>query len=63
LPVTRSVVEKTLELCEKYHITKQRYFDTQLVALMVCEGVRTVITENSKDFLDFTEIEVWNPFE
>ena len=62
LPVTRSVVEKTLELCDLHQITRQRYFDFQLVALMELEGIPTIVTENEKDFLSIQGINVINPF-
>lgn len=62
LPITRSVVEKTLELCERHQVTRQRYFDFQLVALMELEGIPTIVTENAKDFLSIPGIKVINPF-
>ena len=63
LPVTRSVVEKTLELCELHQITRQRYFDFQLVALMALEGIPTIVTENEKDFASIPGLTIINPFE
>ncbi|TVR67541.1 MAG: PIN domain-containing protein [Spirochaetaceae bacterium] len=66
LPVTLRTVERTLELCRKYSVRRQRYFDAQLVALMLEHDLRRLYTENTRDFSDLvmdTEIEVHNPFE
>lgn len=63
LPVTRSVVEKTLELCELHQVTRQRYFDFQLVALMQLEGIPTIVTENEKDFATIPGLTIINPFD
>lgn len=62
LPVTRSVVEKTLELCELHQVIRQRYFDLQLVALMQLEGIPTIVTENEKDFATIPGLTIINPF-
>ncbi len=62
LPLTGDVQIIALELCEKYCITRQRYYDAQLVATMIAHGVRTLWTENDRDFKDLTEIQVVNPF-
>ena len=62
LPVTRSVVEKALEICELHQVTRQRYFDIQLVALMELEGIPTIVTENDKDFSSIPGINAINPF-
>jgi predicted nucleic acid-binding protein len=62
LPLTGDVQAIALELCEKYGISKQRYFDAQLVAIMVAHGIRTLLTENDRDFKDFSEIRTVNPF-
>lgn len=60
--VTRSVVERALLLCEEYRVTGQRYFDLQLMALMLEEGIFTIVTENEKDFREIRGIQVVNPF-
>ena len=62
LPLTSDIVRLALELCEKYGVTRQRYFDFQLVATMVAYAVPTLVTENSADFTGVTEIRVVNPF-
>jgi predicted nucleic acid-binding protein len=62
LPLTGDVLAIALELCEKYGITRQRYFDAQLVATMVAHGIRTLLTENDQDFKDMSEIRAINPF-
>jgi len=62
LPLTGDVQAIALELCEKYGITRQRYFDAQLVATMMAHGIRTLLTENDRDFKDMSEIQAVNPF-
>jgi Predicted nucleic acid-binding protein, contains PIN domain len=62
LPLTGDVQSVALELCEKYGITRQRYYDAQIAATMVVHGIRTLLTENAGDFKDMTEIRAVNPF-
>jgi len=63
LPLTGDVQAVALELCEKYGITRQRYYDAQLVATMVVHGIKTLLTENTRDFEGMTEIRAVNAFE
>jgi predicted nucleic acid-binding protein len=62
LPLTGDVQAIALELCEKYGITRQKYYDAQIVATMIAHGIRTMMTENEKDFRDMSEIRAVNPF-
>lgn len=62
LPLTGDVQAIAMELCEKHGITKQRYYDAQLVATMVAHGIGTLVTENAPDFATMTEIRTINPF-
>jgi predicted nucleic acid-binding protein len=62
LPITRTVVERALELCVAAGITRQRYFDFQIAALMQLERIPTIVTENDKDFLGIPGIVAINPF-
>ncbi|MEX1118930.1 MAG: PIN domain-containing protein [Terrimicrobiaceae bacterium] len=62
LPITRSVVERALELCAAAKVTRQRYFDFQIAALMQLEGIPTIATENDKDFVGIPGIVAVNPF-
>jgi predicted nucleic acid-binding protein len=62
LPLTGDVQAIAMELCEKYGITRQRYYDAQLAATMVVHGIRTLLTENDHDFKGMTEIRAVNPF-
>jgi predicted nucleic acid-binding protein len=62
LPLTSDVQAIALELCEKYRITRQRYYDAQLAATMIAHGIRTLLTENTQDFKGMTEIRVIDPF-
>jgi predicted nucleic acid-binding protein len=62
LPVTREVVERALELCQEYGVSRQRYFDMQLIAAMQIAGINTVVTENTSDFDGVEGLVVVNPF-
>ncbi len=62
LPLTADIQRIALELCEKYDIRQQKYFDIQLVATMVAFGISTLLTENTSDFTDLDELKVVNPF-
>jgi len=62
LPLTGDVQSVALELCEKYGIARQRYYDAQIAATMVVHGIRTLLTENDGDFQGMTEIRAVNPF-
>jgi predicted nucleic acid-binding protein len=62
LPLTGDVQALALELCEKHGITRQRYYDAQLVATMQAHGIDTLITENARDFDCFTGIRTIDPF-
>ncbi len=62
LPVTNETVKKTLDLCEELQVTRQNYFDMQLVATMQHEGIPTIVTENAKDFERIKGLNVMNPF-
>lgn len=62
LPVTRQVVDLALELCETHNISRQRYFDMQIVATMLLEGIPEIVTENTSDFEGIPGIRAVNPF-
>lgn len=62
LPLTGDVQSIALELCEKYGIVRQRYYDAQLAATMIAHGIRTLVTENTQDFRDITEIRAVDPY-
>jgi predicted nucleic acid-binding protein len=62
LPLTGDVQSIALELCEKHGITRQRYYDAQLAATMIAHGIRTLVTENTQDFKDITEIRTIDPY-
>ena len=62
LSVKESTVKLAIELAEKYSITKQHIYDTQLVATLIENRVKKIITMNTDDFSVFNEIEAENPF-
>ena len=62
LPIQMSLQRRALQLCERHQIKRQRYFDAQLAASMLEEGIETILTENDRDFADITEVRAINPF-
>jgi predicted nucleic acid-binding protein len=62
LPVTFSVIERALELCRKHNVTRQRFYDMQLISVMLLNSIPAIITENEADFQVMPEIRVINPF-
>ncbi len=62
LPLTLDSVHRALELCVSGGITKQKYFDRQLAALMLREDIPVILTENDKDFSGVEGITPINPF-
>ena len=62
LPVTYEVVARALELCARYGVRRQDYFDMQLAATALLSDVPTVVTENARDFAFVEELDVVNPF-
>lgn len=61
LPLTGDVMSLALELCERYGITRQRYYDAQIVATMLVHGIGTILSENDRHFRCMTEIRAVNP--
>jgi predicted nucleic acid-binding protein len=62
LPLTLETVRHALDLCVTGHITRQNYFDRQIAALMLREGIPVIITENAGDFVGIEGITPLNPF-
>lgn len=62
LVVRESTIVLALELAEKYSITRQNIYDTQLVATMLENGIGKILTDNVKHFSTYGEIQVENPF-
>ncbi len=63
LPITLEVVDTALDLCVEGAVTRQGYFDRQIIALMKREGIPTILTENVKDFSGVAGITPINPFD
>ena len=55
-------VELTLRLARQYKLRSLDFFDAQIVATMLDNGVATIYTVNEDDFASFDEIEAVNPF-
>lgn len=62
LSVSGAITRRALELCERYSIRRQQYFDMQLAALMLEEGITSLVTENTDDFAKVDGIRAVNPF-
>lgn len=63
LPLTLESIHQALDLCVAGNVTRQNYFDRQLAALMLREGIPIILTENKKDFSGIAGIKSINPFE
>lgn len=63
LPLTLEGVHHTLDLCVEGGVTRQRYYDRQLAALMLRESIPIIVTENVKDFASIEGITAVNPFD
>lgn len=62
LPMTFDTTLRALDLCAEAGVTRQAYFDAQLAALMLREGIPLIVTENEPDFANFSGIRAINPF-
>ncbi len=61
LPVPADLVARWAQLLRQSPATKQRAFDTQLVATMLGDGVTKLYTFNTADFQHFAGIQVLAP--
>jgi predicted nucleic acid-binding protein len=62
LPLTLESIHQALDLCVAGSVTRQNYFDRQLAALMLREGIPVILSENAKDFSGIEGITPVNPF-
>lgn len=62
LPLTPETTLMALDLCVAAGITRQAYFDRQLAALMLREGIPVILTENAPDWHGIDGITAINPF-
>jgi len=62
LPLTLETTYLALDLCVTAGITRQAYFDRQLAALMIREGIPVILTENVADFEGIDGVTPINPF-
>ena len=56
LPTPLDIVDRWSALLEEHPVTGRRFFDVQLVAAMVGNGVKTIYTYNVSDFEPLTSI-------
>ncbi|MCI0493688.1 PIN domain-containing protein [candidate division KSB1 bacterium] len=57
-----TTIQRVINLVKKYKIKKQEIFDIQLVATMLDNGVKNIVTLNEKHFKTISEIATINPF-
>ena len=58
-----TTMERALALIRRYHVSRQQVFDAFLAATMLDNGIKTIYTLNTKDFLVFHELQAIHPFE
>ena len=58
----QETLDLTLDLVKRYQLKSLDFFDAQIVATMVDNGVTTIYTVNENDFAIFKEIKAVNPF-
>lgn len=63
LPLTVETTRRALDLCVEAGVRRQGYFDCQLAALMLREGIPAILTENTADFVGLPCITTLNPFD
>jgi toxin-antitoxin system PIN domain toxin len=61
LPVPADLVSRWVDLIRKYRVTGAAVFDLQLVATMLGNGVKTILTFNREHFERIKEVEVVSP--
>ena len=59
---TDQTMPRLAALSERHAITQQDIFDAFLVATMLENDVRTIYTQNVRDFSVYSELQVINPF-
>jgi predicted nucleic acid-binding protein len=57
-----STLRLTLDLVNHYQLKSLDFFDAQIVATMLDNGISTIYTVNEQDFAIFEEIKAVNPF-
>ncbi len=58
----QETLELTLDLVKRYQLKSLDFFDAQIVATMLDNGISTIYTVNENDFAIFKEIKAVNPF-
>ncbi|MEK7517774.1 MAG: PIN domain-containing protein [Patescibacteria group bacterium] len=51
-----------VELIKTYKLTGNRIFDAYLTATALSNGIKSIATDNTRDFKKFKEISIINPF-
>jgi len=58
----QETLKLTLDLVKRYQLKSLDFFDAQIAATMLDNGVTTIYTVNEQDFAIFEEIKAVNPF-
>ncbi len=56
LPTPVDIVNRWTNLLEQHPVTGRRFFDVQIIAAMLGNGVKNIYTFNVKDFAPFADI-------
>ncbi len=63
MPDQPEILAEWEKLVQKYRPANRRVFDTRHVAFMLVHHIPKILTFNDKDFVQYTEIQVLNPFD
>ncbi len=58
----RSTLKRSVEHCAQHGIRSAQLFDILYAQTLLDNGVRTLLTQNTKDFRTFENLNVQNPF-
>jgi predicted nucleic acid-binding protein len=61
LPISRDVPGRLLTILKTNPVQGPQVFDLQIVATMLAHGVTKLFTYNTKDFRQFTDLELFEP--
>ena len=61
LNIDELTISKLLELTSKYKVIGQKIHDTTIVASMLSNNIKNIITFNEYDFKTFQEINIFTP--
>ena len=57
-----SALKRSAQFCAKHNIRGARIFDVFYALTLIDNGIHTLVTQNTKDFVFFKELKLINPF-